>query len=267
MMSALQNWYDVLPEPKLQHISPQDFGFITGSINRLLVADISKLDPQLIFWIRNLYTDMTAFNVELTEIETYNWLRIKMENNDQNLMEFLSVYPHKLHVSHFNLLLPSTETRLVICQMEKAKLLPDRTSVIHLLHHYGHQNDLNSVLNIIFFTLYDLRINIDAQLIEAFIDALINSDEPKLAMYLLIQICSAYDEQTLPPAISLSESQVAVLDYLVSNFVNLEHAQLQQSIRPTAQMLRPFLKYYRSAREKDTLSALIQLVDKYDIEL
>ncbi|KAG7802066.1 hypothetical protein KL944_002443 [Ogataea haglerorum] len=267
-VEAIQKWYDSLPLPKCSHVGRDDFELLAAAINQALARELTELAPETLRWIRHFYSEMVISRIPLTEIETYNWIRLKLACSDDNVLDFLSLYPYRLHVSHFNLLLPNADPQTVLSQMNRANVRPDRTTVVHLLDHYGNKGDLNSVLNIIFFTIHDLRPNIDSQLIESFIGALIKAGETKLALFILVQTCHVYEiNPTLESHDTLSETQTVILDYLVSNFVHLHHATLQHSIKPTAAMMRPFLKVYDPASQKDVLAALLQLVYKYDIEL
>ncbi|ESW97579.1 hypothetical protein KL918_002953 [Ogataea parapolymorpha] len=268
-IEAIQNWYESLPLPKYSHIGREDFELLAATINQTLAQDITELVPETRQWIRLFYSEMVTSRIPLTEIETHNWIRLKLACSEgNNVLDFLSLYPYKLHVSHFNLLLPIVDPQTLLTQMNRANISPDRTTVVHLLEHYGSKGDLNSVLNTIFFTIHDLRLNLDSQLIESFIGALIKAGETKLALFILVQTCHVYEiNPTLEPHDTLSETQTIILDYLVSNFVHLDRVTLQHSIKPTAAMIRPFLKVYDSASQKDVLAALVQLVDKYDIEL
>ncbi|KAG7820025.1 hypothetical protein KL928_001462 [Ogataea angusta] len=267
-IEAVQKWYESLPAPKCSHIGRDDFELLAAAINLTLAQDVAELAPETLRWIRLFYSEMVTSRIPLTEIETHNWIRLKLACSDGNVLEFLSLYPYKLHVSHFNLLLPNVDPQTLLVQMNKAKIAPDRTTVVHLLDHYGNTGSLNSVLNTIFFTIHDLRLNLDSQLIESFIGALIRAGESKLALFILVQTCHVYEiSPTLESHDALSDTQTIILDYLVSNFVHFHHATLQHSIKPTAAMIRPFLKVYDSASRKDVLAALVQLVDKYDIEL
>ncbi|KAG7913025.1 hypothetical protein KL927_005332 [Ogataea polymorpha] len=268
-IEAIQNWYESLPRPKYSHIGREDFELLAAVINQTVAQDITELVPETRHWIRLFYSEMVTSRIPLTEIETHNWIRLKLACSDaNNVLDFLSLYPYKLHVSHFNLLLPIVDPQTLLTRMNRANILPDRTTVVHLLEHYGSKGDLNCVLNTIFFTIHDLRLNLDSQLIESFIGALIKAGEIKLALFILVQTCHVYEiNPTLETHDTLSETQTIILDYLVSNFVHLHGVTLQHSIKPTAAMIRPFLKVYDSASQKDVLAALVQLVDKYDIEL
>ncbi|ODV87025.1 hypothetical protein CANARDRAFT_21999 [[Candida] arabinofermentans NRRL YB-2248] len=143
-------------------------------------------------------------------------------------------------------------------QMNELKVKPNRDILFQILEIKSKQQDLKTVINLIYLILIEFKITIDTKAIESIIKSLINCNEYIFCIHLISKLVKLNNKTTdlYNPTIT----QLSVLDYL-NRFSNVEF--LRYSMRPSTVMFDDLISVYENGDNLQLLNALKGLKEDY----